>query len=207
MKKSLIAAALAAVCCCSNEANAAVERPWAWSPIGLGLCAPVQIPFAASDVRGFRFGGLYGSHADVCGLDVGLVECQESFVGCQVAAVGWTSGTATGLQLALASVDMAAFTGFQVAALNWNNADSLGVQFAVANANQSDFTGWAAGALNASLNFTGFQLGVFNLADDLTGFQLGVVNATQRLSGLQVGLLNLVCESKLPIMVIANAGF
>lgn len=207
MKKSLIVAAFAAVCCYSNEANAAVERPWAWSPIGLGLCAPVQIPFTTSDVYGFRFGGLYGNHVDVYGLDVGLVECQENFVGCQVAAVGWASGTVTGLQVALASVDMAAFTGFQIAALNWDNADSVGVQFAVANANQSDFTGWAAGALNASLNFTGFQLGVFNLADDLTGFQLGVVNATQRLNGLQIGLLNLVCESKLPIMVIANAGF
>ena len=80
-------------------------------------------------------------------------------------------------------------------------------QFAAVNANQSDFTGWAAGALNDSLRFTGFQLGAFNMADDVTGFQLGVVNAAQRLYGLQVGLLNLVCESSLPIMVLANASF
>lgn len=207
MKKSLFVAALAASCCCSNEANAAVERPWAWSPVGIGLCAPVQVPFASSDVYGLRLGGLYASHVDVCGLDVGLVAREEDLVGLQVAAVGWASGSATGVQLALAAVDMSAFAGLQVAALNWDNADSAGVQLAVVNADQSDFTGWAAGALNVSLNFTGFQLGVFNQANDMTGFQLGVVNAAQRLSGLQVGLLNLVCESALPVMVLANAGF
>lgn len=205
MKKSLIAAALASALCLVNDVRAD-DGEWAWSPIGLGLCAPVQIPFAHSDVYGLRLGGFYGAHAEVVGLDVSFVGAQENLVGVQLAAVGLAHFSATGLQVALATVDMT-FTGVQVAALNWNNADSLGVQFAVANANQSDFTGWAAGALNASLNFTGFQLGVFNLADDLTGFQLGVVNATQRLNGLQVGLLNLICESKLPIMVIANAGF
>ena len=203
MKKSLVVAALASALCLVNEVRAGNAG---WSPVGLGLCAPVQFPSAHADVYGLRFGGLYGANADVYGLDVGLVEGLENFVGIQVAAVGLSHSTAGGLQAALVTFDTT-FIGLQVAALNWDNGDSAGVQFAAVNANQSDFTGWSAGALNASLRYTGFQLGVFNFADDLTGFQLGVINATQRLSGLQIGVLNLVCESKLPIMVIANAGF
>lgn len=205
MKKSLIAAALASALCLVNESKA--DSREGWSPLGLGLCAPVQFPTSVrGDVYGLRLGGLYGAYADVYGLDVTLVGAQEHFVGLQVAAVGLSQFTSVGLQATAVSVNTT-FTGLQVAALNWNNADSLGVQFAAVNANQSDFTGWAAGALNASLRFTGFQLGAFNMADDVTGFQLGVVNAAQRLYGLQVGLLNLVCESSLPIMVLANASF
>ena len=46
-----------------------------------------------------------------------------------------------------------------------------------------------------------------NVAYDVTGCQLGLINACDRMHGVQIGLLNLINESKLPVMVIANAAF
>ena len=201
MKKSLIAAALASALCLVNESKAD-----GWSPLGLGLCAPVQFPGRTSDVYGLRLGGLYGHHVNVYGLDASLCGIQEDFVGVQAAGVTWSHGTTVGLQIALASVDTF-FQGVQVSALNWDSAEAAGVQLAAVNANQSSFEGFAAGGLNASLRFAGCQLGVINTADDMEGVQVGLFNAAQRLWGVQVGFLNLVCESKPPIMVVATACF
>ena len=55
--------------------------------------------------------------------------------------------------------------------------------------------------------FTGFACGLVNVAYDVTGCQLGLINACDRMHGVQIGLLNLINESKLPVMVIANAAF
>ena len=46
-----------------------------------------------------------------------------------------------------------------------------------------------------------------NVAYDVTGCQLGLVNACDHMHGVQFGLINMICGSKLPIMVIANAWF
>ena len=46
-----------------------------------------------------------------------------------------------------------------------------------------------------------------NVSYEFTGYQLGLVNACDRMHGVQIGLINLICESKLPAMVIANASF
>ena len=43
MKKAFCTAALAAFCCASG-AKAEEQRTWAWSPIGIGIAAPIQLP-------------------------------------------------------------------------------------------------------------------------------------------------------------------
>ena len=58
----------------ANAAERTDERSWKWSPLGIGLAAPVQLPFIESDVHGLRMGGLFGYNHDVYGLDVGVAE-------------------------------------------------------------------------------------------------------------------------------------
>ena len=69
------------------------------------------------------------------------------------------------------------------------------------------FYGFADGVVNYAGKFVGFQLGGVNVAGDMTGLQLGVVNAAGRMHGVQIGALNLIVDSALPVMVIANASF
>ena len=60
----------------------AEERAWAWSPLGIGIAAPVQLPFIDSDVYGIRIGGLFGYNRDVYGIDAGVAEiCSGNFAG------------------------------------------------------------------------------------------------------------------------------
>ena len=217
----------------------AEERSWEWSPIGLGIAAPIQLPYTETDVLGFRFGGFFGWNQDVYGLDVGVTElCMGSVIGLQAAAFTWTEEDAIGLQYgALANVvdgkmrglqigtvnvdwgDTAgiqigtvnydvAFRGIQIGgAVNWNTSAAYGLEIGVANANQDEFIGCALGCVNYSESFTGFECGVVNVSYEATGCQLGLVNACDRMHGVQIGLINLICESKLPAMIIANASF
>ena len=221
------------------QTSRADERAWSWSPLGIGIAAPVQLPFMDSDVYGIRLGGFSGFNHDVYGLDAGVAEITTGdFAGVQAAAFTWTEGDVYGIQCgAFANVANAStialqfgtvnivrgdagglqcgvvnydgsFAGVQVGGvINWNNALSYGFEIAPVNANQDEFKGWELGVVNYSDKLTGFSLGVVNVAYEVTGYQLGVVNACDDLHGFQLGLLNLVCNSKLPIMVIANASF
>jgi len=213
---------------------------WKWSPLGLGIAAPAQLPFMSSDVYGIRCGGLLGFNNNVYGLDVGVAELSTGdFIGAQAAAMSWTEGDVYGVQasalanvvnekmiaLQVAPVNVvwgdaggvqaglvnydAAFAGLQVGGLlTWNNSASYGLQAGLANANQDEFVGCALGGLvNYSRKFCGFACGFVNVSYEMTGYQLGVFNACDYLHGVQIGLVNIVCESKLPIMTIANASF
>ena len=218
----------------------AEERAWPWSPLGIGIAAPVQLPFISSDIYGIRIGGLFGYNHDVFGLDVGVAEMTSGdFAGVQGAAFSWTEGNAYGLQLsALANVVVGKSVTFQTALvnalhddagglqlgainynesyagvqagaiINWNVTSSAGLQLGLINANQEDFFGWSFGALvNHAGTFRGFECGLINLAYDMTGCQLGLINACDEMHGVQLGLINLIDNSKLPIMVLANASF
>ena len=241
MKKSAVAVMFGLAAALSFAEPARTDdRSWRWSPVGIGISAPLQLPFIESDVYGLRIGGFFGYNNDVCGLDLGLAEvCAGDFRGAQVSAMSWTEGNAYGLQLAplanvvngrsitlqvaFANVDWddagglqlgvvnydANYAGVQVGGLiNWNNANSYGLELAVINANQDEFYGWSFGALvNYSDKYRGCGIGLVNVAYEVTGLQLGLVNACDRLHGVQFGLVNLICESKLPIMVLANASF
>ena len=92
MMKSTKAMAIAlAVGLGFNGLANAEERAWAWSPLGIGIAAPVQLPFIDSDVYGLRIGGLFGYNHDVYGIDAGVAEiCSGNFAGLQVSALSWT---------------------------------------------------------------------------------------------------------------------
>jgi len=241
MKKSVAVAVLGLAVGIGFVGSAtADDRVWPWSPIGIGLAAPAQIPFMSSDIYGLRFGGFLGYNNDVYGIDAGVAELSTGhFAGLQAAAMTWTEGNVYGIQAAalanMVSEKMLAlqvapvnavwgdagglqvglvnydglFAGLQAGGvLNWNNAAAYGLQVASINVNRDDFMGLALGGLvNYSEKFKGFACGVVNVSYEVTGYQLGVFNACDQMHGVQIGLINLICESKLPIMLIANASF
>ena len=223
----------------ANAAERTDERSWKWSPLGIGIAAPIQLPFIESDVYGLRIGGLFGYNHDVYGLDVGVAEvCSGNFAGLQASMLSWTEGDAYGLQFGalanvvsgnsialqagLVNVDHgdagglqlgfvnydSNYKGAQVGVLNWNDLASYGFELGLVNANQDEYFGWTFGALvNYANKFKGFGLGLVNVAYEVSGCQFGLVNACDKMHGVQFGLINLICESKLPIMVLANASF
>ena len=242
MKRLSMIAAVAAAAVWSASAMAddvREERAWAWSPLGIGIAAPLQLPFMSSDIWGLRLGGAFAYNADMFGIDGGVVEVSSgSVAGIQGAAFTWTLEDVYGIQSAgLANVVKGSFYGIECspvnvvwgefwgiqagavnfdgfvaglqvgATVNWNISDSYGAQFSVANADQEAFKGFSCGVVNYATTFTGFQLGVVNVATDATGFQLGLVNGVESMNGVQIGVVNLIAESKLPVMVIANASF
>lgn len=240
MKKSMIAltVGLAIGLGLVNESKAE-ERSWEWSPLGIGIAAPLQLPFISSDVYGLRLGGFLGYNNDFRGLDIGLAEVSSvDMMGLQCAAFTWTAERVYGVQLSalanvvhgrMAGLELgtvntlwtescgvqfgavnydAAFAGVQVGGIvNWNNSASAGLEISPVNANQDEYVGCALGAVNYAQKFQGLSLGLVNVSYEVTGCQFGVFNACDRMKGVQFGLINMICESKLPIMVIANASF
>ena len=210
MKKSImLATAAMSVAFCLTSARAAEDkRAWPWSPIGIGIAAPIQLPYMSSDVYGLRLGGLFGYNNEMCGLDVGLVEISSySMSGMQVSAFSWTDSDAYGLQYgglanvvdgsfygfqsALVNVDWDEFWGLQHGAVNYDGA-FFGVQFgALISWNNSVSAGWQTSLVNADQeDFVGFSAGVVNYANKMTGFQLGVVNTAYETTGFQLGAFN-----------------
>ena len=240
MKKSTMMMAVALAIGLGVSAKAE-ERSWAWSPVGIGIAAPIQLPFVDSDVYGLRLGGLFGYNRDVYGIDVGVAEvCSGGFRGLQVSAMSWiersdvygvqasalanvVNASTIALQIApvnvvwedavgaqLGAINFTTdFRGVQVGGLiNWNDLASYGLQLGLVNANQQEFYGWSFGGIvNYADSFSGLACGLVNVAYDVTGCQIGVFNACDHMHGVQFGLVNMICGSKLPIMVIANAWF
>lgn len=239
-KSTKIALAALAVALGFSSVSQADDRAWAWSPLGIGLAAPIQLPFMESDVYGLRFGGFLGYNNDVYGIDAGIAEfCADSFAGLQASALSWTEGDAYGVQCALfgnvvgssayglqaGAINVAwddsygiqlglinydvSFSGIQFSGIiNWNNTPSCGLQASLINGNQDEFAGASIGALvNYGERHRGFQCGLVNATYDMTGCQIGLFNACDHMHGVQIGLLNLICESRVPLMVLMNAWF
>ena len=208
MKKSTVAALIGlAVGFGLTNASQAEERAWNWSPIGIGLAAPAQLPFMNSDVYGLRIGGFLGYNADVYGLDLGVAELiTGDFMGLQGAAFTWTEGRVYGVQLgAVANMVGSKMLALQLGCVNavWGSAG--GAQFGLVNYD-ADFTGLQMGLVNWDVStsygvqfglvnadqddFTGWAAGFVNYANKFTGFQLGCFNAVAEVTGYQVGLVN-----------------
>ena len=210
MKKSMIAAlvGLSVGVGLVNSSQATEERSWAWSPLGVGIAAPLQLPFTDTDICGLRLGGFFGWNADVFGVDAGVAELTTGdFAGLQLAAFSWTCGNAYGVQAApvanvvggnvfgvdasFVNVTHGDFWGLQFGGVNYANS-TFGVQFGGAiNWNSSVSAGWQTAVANADQDeFTGFSLGVVNLARTFTGFDLGFVNLADDMMGCQMGVFN-----------------
>ena len=204
MKKALFAAVLAAG---AAGLAGAEERAWDWSPLGVGIAAPLQIPFTDSDVYGLRLGGAFGWNADMFGVDAGVASLEKgSMAGIQGAAFTWTDEGAYGVQCAfLANVVDGSVFGVQAAAVNvdWSDVWGIqlglvdycgsfrGIQLAGMNWNNTLSYGWQTAVVNANQEeFSGLSVGALGYAQRLTGCQVGVVNFADSSTGLQLGVVN-----------------
>ncbi len=142
----------------------------------------------------------------VHGLELGLVYSNTpQIAGVQFTLVCSRSLDIQGVQFGVASV------GDKVQGVQWSvvnlNKELNGVQLGLIN-NGETAQGLQWGLININSNMNGVQLGWVNYSKTFQGFQLGFVNYVDKMtSGLQVGVLNIITESKLPFMVIANARF
>lgn len=176
------------------------------TPLSIGAIPPVQFPPKDYSVTGARISGLFGTHRDVMGIDLGLIGniTENSFTGIALSGLfNITRGTtnAIGAQLAgLTNINRsrAAVYGVQVAGLvNANTAESkiVGGQIALL-ANVSEFT-----------NLYGVQVGLYNRAREVYGFQIGLVNVATALHGIQIGLANINQTGLIGVSPIINIGF
>ena len=209
MKKSTMMMAVALAIGLGVSAKAE-ERAWAWSPLGIGIAAPIQLPFVDSDVYGLRLGGLFGYNRDVYGIDVGVAEiCSGGFRGLQVAAMSWTerddvygvqasalanvvNASTVALQLAPVNVVWEDAAGIQLGAVNFTT-DFRGVQLGgIINWNDLASYGLQLGLVNANQQeFYGWNFGaIVNYADSFNGFACGLVNVAYDVTGCQLGLVN-----------------
>jgi len=210
MKKSVAAAiiGLAVAAGSSIEARAeASEGRW-FSPLGIGLFAPVQLPYIACDVYGVRVDCIMGWNDNVYGVDLTPVAiCSSDFAGIEAGAFNWTGSCAWGVQFgALANVVGDKTIALQFAGVaNVVHGDGAGLQMSLVNYANS-FVGAQIGAIDwnsaASIGaqvgvatvdieeYTGFSAGLVNYAGKVTGFQLGAVNAADEATGLQIGVIN-----------------
>jgi hypothetical protein len=175
----------------------------AFSPVGLSLFPPVELPPSDFTVTGVRL-NLVGSHQRVYGLDLGAIAniTTQGNTGLQVAGLlNWNKGTETGVLLQAAGI----------ANVNVNKVNLVGVQVALINYNQQEsmIAGFQVGAVNLS-SFTkmiGIEAGLYNTAHDVYGVQIGLVNVADHLHGVQIGLLNFNKQGLFAVAPILNIGF
>jgi len=209
MKKCMLATMIGlAVGLGFANSSRAEERAWSWSPLGVGLAAPAQLPFMESDVWGLRFGGFLGFNKDVYGVDFGIAEMTTGdLAGLQGSLFSWTEGKVWGVQYSvLANVagnDTLALqcggvntvwgnaAGVQLGAVNYDAA-FVGLQFGgILNWNNSTSCGAQFGLVNADQDqFVGWSAGLVNYAGSFKGFQLGLFNSVEEVTGYQLGLVN-----------------
>ena len=167
------------------------------SPFAIGITEEAQFPDSQMDIMGFRLCLIYGRHANVSGLDIGVFGCSVdgSLFGLQTSAVLNYIGSSSGsLQIAgIANNCLEDFYGFQIAG--------------IANNASGDCIGAQIGTFDMTKGMYGAQIGVFNKAENAIGLQIGVVNWSKRMQGVQLGLINVIEDSKCPYMLILNAYF
>lgn len=166
-------------------------------PVGISLYDQCQFPDASVDVMGFRFCFGYGRHANVSGLDIGVIGCgvDGSFFGAQLSVVLNDICVANGaLQLSgVANNCNSDFGGFQISGI----ANSVG----------GVMCGGQCACFNVSKEVCGTQIGLFNKADKTVGIQIGVINWTREMQGIQLGVINVIEKSPYPYMPLFNAYF
>ena len=199
---------LAAFAAVADEGR--VDRSWEWSPLGVGIAAPLQLPFTDSSVYGLRFGGFFGRNYDVYGLDAGVGEMTEGeFAGIQASGFNWSSrsvyavqfggvanvvhGSFYGVQLGSVNLVFAEpFYGVQVGAIYNGNVSLGGIQLGTVNVDSSYFGGLQAGVLANVVkeDAEGLSVAVVNFMNRFTGLELGFVNAAEECTGVQIGAFN-----------------
>ena len=197
-----------------------------FSPLGLGIAAPIQLPFMNSDVYGLRLGGLFAVEREVIGLDIGLVERTKlDFTGLQASAFSitgrdagcsgravaeglnlfaglcnLTSGSHIGGIFGLCNIVYGDVTGLEVGVVNYDSS-ILGMQIGAVNWNSFASAGAQVGVYNKNVGkFTGLNLGGISFAEEIVGAQIGFINCVDNCTGLQLGVIN-ACENMAGIQI------
>ena len=207
MKKLMFAAVAALTLGFATTAKAESDT-WKWSPIGLGIVAPAQIPFTDSHVYGLRLGGILGWSENMMGLDCGLANVADGVeYALQAGVFNVVKGDFGGVQFGGINYNGAITDGLQIGVGNWTSLNFTGVQFAAVNVEQRQLVGLAFGGVNYADSVAGGQFGCINLANEVTGCQIGVINACDEMHGIQIGAINLITTSPVPVLPIVNVWF
>ena len=166
-------------------------------PLGISIAEEVQFPSAEMDIMGFRLCLLYGRHANVSGLDIGVFGCVADgcLFGLQTSGILNSVGSANGT--------------LQIAGIA-NNCleDFYGVQLSgIANKSDGSVYGGQLSTFNIAKEIGGTQIGVYNKADKIIGVQIGVINWATDMQGVQLGVLNIIKNGPCPYLPILNANF
>lgn len=195
MKSSRFSVLVASLCVTASLFGE-VQQSQAF-PIGLCLTDLAEFPAAETDIMGGRLCLIYGRHANVSGLDLGVIGCSVdgSLFGLQISSVLNNVGSANGAgQLAgIANNCAEDFCGFQVAG--------------VANNVHGGIYGAQIGSFNMAKEMNGVQIGVFNKAEKAVGIQISVINWAREMKGIQLGVINVIEQSPVPYMPILNMCF
>lgn len=167
------------------------------SPLAVSLLDECQYPDSLADVMGFRLCLVYGRHANVFGLDIGVVGCgvDGALLGLQTAAVMNNVAYSNGaLQIGgIVNNCNEDFTGFQIGG--------------VANKTSGSLYGAQIGCVNIAGVVCGAQVGVFNKAETARGLQIGLINLAQDMKGIQLGLICGIEHSAYQYMPLINGRF
>ena len=188
----VVSACLLSVHCMADTAKRQVPVP-----VGVSIAEEVQFPDVDSDIMGFRLCLLYGRHANVSGLDIGVFGCVAdgcSF-GLQTSGILNSVGSANGaLQIGgIANNSLEDFYGAQISG--------------IANKTDGSVYGGQIGTFNIANEVGGTQIGVYNKADKAFGVQIGVINWANDMQGIQLGVLNVIKNGPCPYLTIINANF
>jgi len=185
-----------AVLCATTCAICETQQPQVF-PIGIGITDQAEFPVAEADIMGGRLCLVYGRHANVAGLDIGVIGCvvDGSLFGLQTSVLLNNVGSANGAgQIAgIANNCYEDFYGFQVAG--------------IANNTQGCVHGGQIASFNMAKELKGSQIAVFNKAEKAVGIQIGVINWATEMKGIQLGVLNIIENSQCPYLPLINANF
>lgn len=185
-----------AVLCATTCAICETQQPQVF-PIGIGITDQAEFPVAEADIMGGRLCLVYGRHANVAGLDIGVIGCvvDGSLFGLQTSVLLNNVGSANGAgQIAgIANNCYEDFYGFQVAG--------------IANNTQGCVHGGQIASFNMAKELKGTQIAVFNKAEKAVGIQIGVINWATEMKGIQLGVLNIIENSQCPYLPLINANF
>lgn len=186
-----------------------------FSPAGIALWHPVQLPPGKWTVGGLRFSIIQGYNKNMFGLDIAAIGATaDRFAGISVAGIYHVAnkGIVTGIQVAgllNSNAKYARIYGAQLTAgMNTNGKGHLvGVQAGLLNFGVMDIYGVQVGLMNNCDTLGGIQVGIHNIASRAIGFQIGLINKTNHLTGIQIGLLNYNLNGILPFFPFILVGF
>ena len=240
MKNMKLALATAAIAACTTvfAADAAASDndvegqgigAIGWTPVQIGLFAPVSIPWGFDwDVKGFDLDLFYMETVKLQGLGISGIasRTRDNQDGLLISgACNWNDADVHGLGITLgANLGFGDVYGIDIATFGMRNL-MKGMDVNLLASCQKDFVGWQTScicnftenectgasfslALNMAKIETGFQAATINSAEELHGVQVGIINIAHECPwGLQVGIINIILDNKIKILPLVNGYF